>query len=179
MSEEGALQAEATGPQPDPAQLLYLRQQLESEQNLPLAVVAGLAASLAGAAAWAAVTVLAGYQIGFMAIGIGFLVGYAVRAAGKGISSVYGVIGAVFSLVGCALGNLLAVTALVARSEGLEFFSLLSQLTPELIMQLMVTTFSPMDVLFYAIALYYGYRLAFRQLGPEELQQMLSGGAGV
>ena len=85
-------------------------------------------------------------------------------------------IGAVLSLIGCALGNLLAVVALVARSEGLEFFSFLSQLTPELITQLMVATFTPMDVLFYAIALYYGYRLAFRQLGPEELQQMLSGG---
>ena len=178
MSEEETRQAEPRGPQLDPAQLTFLKQRLESEQNLPLAFVAGLAASLAGAAAWAGVTVLSGYQIGFMAIGIGFLVGFAVRAGGKGISAVYGAIGAVFSLIGCALGNLLAVTAMVAQNEGVGFLALLSQLTPELASQLMVATFSPMDVVFYAIALYYGYRLAFRQLGPEELQQMLSGGAG-
>jgi len=34
-----------------------------------------------------------------------------------------------------------------------------------------------MDLLFYGIALYYGYKLAFRQLTEEELQRMLSGGA--
>jgi hypothetical protein len=34
-----------------------------------------------------------------------------------------------------------------------------------------------MDLLFYGIALYYGYRLAFRRLTGAELEQMLSGGA--
>jgi hypothetical protein len=34
-----------------------------------------------------------------------------------------------------------------------------------------------MDLLFYLIALYYGYRLAFRRLTATQLEQMLSGGA--
>jgi hypothetical protein len=161
----------------DPSQVQYLQQRLESEQNLPLAFVGGLGASILGAGVWAGITVVSGYQIGFMAIGIGFLVGFVVRSLGNGITSTFGVLGAVLSLIGCALGNLLAVTALVAREQGVAFVDALSQLNPGLIQELMITFFGPMDLLFYAIALYYGYKLAFRQLTDEDLQRMLSGGA--
>ena len=33
----------------------------------------------------------------------------------------------------------------------------------------MVATFSPMDLLFYGIAVYEGYKFSFRQVGPEDL----------
>ena len=69
----------------DPAQVAYLQQRLHSEQNLLLGAAAGMIAALAGAAVWAGVTVVTGYQIGFMAIGVGFLVGYAIRAVGRGV----------------------------------------------------------------------------------------------
>ncbi|MAE93529.1 MAG: hypothetical protein CL910_02605 [Deltaproteobacteria bacterium] len=148
---------------------------MQSEQNLVLAVLAGLLSALLGAGIWAGVTLATGYQIGFMAVGVGFLVGYAVRVAGKGVSAPFGFVGAGFALLGCALGNLLAVTAMVAEREGLPFLSALGQLNPEVIAELMVVTFSPMDLLFYGIAIYEGYRLSFRQLSEEELQRKLSG----
>jgi len=169
--------SEPQDPELDASQVEYLKQRLQSEQNLPLAIVAGLVASLAGAAVWAGLTVATGYQIGFMAIGIGFLVGFAVRSAGKGITSVFGVIGAAFSLLGCAAGNLLAVSAMVAQAEDMPLMAVLQQLDLGLIQELMMASFSPMDLLFYAIALYYGYKLAFRQLTGDDLTRMLSGGA--
>ena len=174
MTEEP--RADETSPEPptlDPAQIAYLQQRLEAEQNLLAGVAAGATASLAGAGAWAAITVATGYQIGFMAIGVGFLVGFAVRAAGKGTTSIFGIAGAALALVGCALGNLLAVTAIVANNEGLAFFEALSLLTPQVARDLMVAFASPMDVLFYGFAIYEGYRLSFRQLGEEELTGML------
>ena len=161
----------------DPAQLAYLQQRLEADQNLLAGLGAGLVAALVGAAAWAGITVATGYQIGFMAIGVGILVGYAVRVAGKGVTSLFGVVGAALSLLGCALGNLLAVTAIAAANDGVSLLDALPQLTPQLVQELMVTFFSPMDLLFYGIALYEGYRLSFRQLGPTELDGMLSGGS--
>ncbi len=176
MSEENSSsQPEGEASQLDPSQVQYLRQRLESEQNLLLAAAGGLGASVLGAGVWAGVTVVSGYQIGFIAIGIGFLVGFAVRSLGKGITSTFGVLGAALSLLGCALGNLLAVTALVAREQGVAFLDAVSELSPSLIQELMVAFFGPMDLLFYAIALYYGYKLAFRQLTGEDLQRMLSG----
>lgn len=172
---EGEPQSEGA-PRLDPAQLQYLKQQLESEQSFGLALVVGTLAALVGAAAWAGATVLTGYQIGFMALAIGVLVGFAVRAAGKGITRAFGVLGAALSAASCALGNLLAVTALVAQEQAVPFLAALSQLTPELARDLMVAFFRPMDLLFYGFAIYEGYRLAFRQIGPAEVERMLSGG---
>lgn len=161
----------------DPAQVSYLHQRLASEQSLGAGIAAGAVASALGAATWAAVTVATGYQIGFLALGVGFLVGWAVRVAGRGIRPAFGVVGAAAALVGCAAGNLLAVTALVAAQEDVPLLSAVAQLDLQLSWQLMRAFFSPMDVLFYALALYEGYRLSFRQLDREELERMLSGGA--
>ena len=114
-----------------------------------------------------------------MAIGVGFLVGYAVRLAGKGVTIAFGFVGAALALVGCALGNLLAVTSMVAANEGVPMLDALMQIDLPMAQELMVAFFSPMDLLFYAIAVYEGYRLSFREVGADELDGMLSGGGGV
>ena len=181
MSEETPQQipesGEVEGTPLDPAQAQFLTERLASEENLGLAIGAGAAAALAGAATWAAITVATEYQIGFMAVGVGFLVGYAVRIAGKGISMPFGVVGAVFSLIGCGVGNLLTVSAFIAADEGVGIFEVLGQLDLTTIQEIMIATFSPIDLLFYAIAVYYGYSLSFRQISGEEVEGMLGGGA--
>ena len=65
---------------------------------------------------------------------------------------------------------------MVAAQEDIPFLSVIAQLNLELIQDLMVAFFQPMDLLFYGIAIYYGYKLAFRQLTDQDLNQMLSGG---
>ena len=72
---------------------------LRSEQNLPVGAIAGALAAVGGAGIWALVTVMTEYQIGWMAIGIGFLVGISMRFSGKGIDPVFG-IGADFHIAG-------------------------------------------------------------------------------
>jgi hypothetical protein len=128
--------------------------------SLPMALLAGLLAASAGAAAWALVTVLTGMQIGWMAVGIGFLVGLAVRKFGKGSAPSFQVLGAVLSLVGCLAGNLLAVCIFAGRSEDVPLMTILAGLTPSLAVRLIVETFSPMDLLFYGLAVYEGYKFA-------------------
>ena len=44
------------------------------------------------------------------------------------------------------------------------FFVVVSRLTPQIAYELLVATFHPMDLLFYGIAVYEGYKLSFRQL---------------
>ena len=162
----------------DSAQQEHLQQRLRDEQNLVGATVAGASAALAGAAIWAVITLITGYQIGFMAVGVGFLVGYSVRVTGKGVTGVFGVVGAVFALVGCLLGNLLAVTALAAQVDGIPFLDALSLLTPEIIYDLMVAYSSPIDIVFYGIAIYEGYQFSFRRINSDEIQRVLSGAPG-
>lgn len=157
-------------PGPDSAQVRYAIDQLRSQQNLLLGALAGAGAAVVGAVLWAAITVVTGVQIGFMAIGVGLLVGFAVRVAGRGIESSFGVVGGLLSLVGCALGNLLAASAVLADQQGVSVWAVLGGLDLELAQALMTVFFSPMDLLFYGIAVYEGYQIGFRTPAPEELE---------
>lgn len=168
----------STEPQAQPAgdaALAGALAQLRSQQNLLNGVAAGLVAALLGAAAWAAITVVTKYQIGWMAVGVGFLVGYGVRVFGKGIESRFGIAGAVLALVGCALGNLLAVVGIVAADEEVSFLALLTRLDLAATVRVMVATFGPIDLVFYGIALYEGYKLSFRRVTEADLSASLGG----
>lgn len=149
-----------------------LQRQLEAQQNLPMAIIGGLVASLIGAAIWAGITVATKYQIGWLAVGVGFIVGYAVNALGKGVTPLFGYIGAAFALFGCLLGNLLSTCGFVAIEEALPFFQVVFRLLsqPSSVVEVMKLTFSPMDLLFYGIALYEGYKFSFKAIAPDNRQ---------
>lgn len=146
------------------AKLAVQIEAIRSEQNLLGGIVAGLVGAIVGGAMWAAITAATEFQIGWMAIGIGFLVGIAMRAVGKGIEPTFGYIGAGLSLFGCALGNYLTVVWFVAENQDIEFLDLVTSMRPADIANLMSVTFEPMDLLFYGIAAYFGYRYSFRQI---------------
>jgi hypothetical protein len=162
-------------PKLDPAMVEHALGRLREEQNLVGGVLAGLAAAVAGAVVWALITVATGYQIGFMAVGVGFLVGYAVRQAGKGLGQGFGIAGALLALLGCLLGNFLTVVHFVAEAENLGYFDTLTRIDLAAIPELMAITFSPIDLLFYGIAIYEGYKLSFRQITRDELEKAMSG----
>ena len=156
----------------DPLILQAAMQRIRNEQNLVMAAVAGAAAALVGACAWAAITVTTNFQIGWMAVGVGFLVGYAVNIFGKGIDKTFGIVGAVWSLAGCAAGNLLTVVGTIAKQQNIPIMNILEKLDVDIIATLMQATFSPMDVLFYGIAIYEGYRFSFRQITQADLMKI-------
>jgi hypothetical protein len=130
------------------------------EQNLPMGVLAGLAAAAVGAGAWALVTVVTNYQIGWMAVGVGFLVGWAVRLAGKGTTTAFRIVGAVLSLGGCVAGNLLTGCVIAARHLDVPVTTFVGGLTPTIALDMLSVMFNPMDLLFYALAVYQGYRFS-------------------
>jgi hypothetical protein len=133
----------------------------------------GIGAATIGAIIWAIITATANYQIGWMAVGVGFLVGFAVRQFGKGIDTSFGIVGAALSLLGCLAGNLFSVCIVVSRQEGMAILEVLSRLNPEIVVGLMKATFSPIDLLFYGIAIYEGYKFSFRTITEGELAKMI------
>lgn len=161
-------------PEVDPAQIQRAMFELRSQQSLLGGTLAGIVASAAGAAAWAGVTIASGFQIGWMAVGIGFLVGFAVRAVGKGIDPIFGYIGAGLALIGCLAGNLAAMVGFEARQLGMPILDLVSKLSLDDYVQIMIATLSPIDLLFYGIAVYEGYRLSFRQLTEREADALFA-----
>jgi len=154
------------------AALVRITQSIRARENLPLGILAGLIGALAGAAAWATVSALTGYQIGYAAVGVGFLVGYGVRTFGSGITKPFGIAGAALSFAGCALGNLAAALAEIAKANGVAFTDVAARLDPAKLPTLMADTFQPMDLLFYAIAIYFGYKYSLRRLTKDEIAKL-------
>ena len=82
-------------------------------------LAAGVVAGAIGAVAWAVVSASSGYEIGWLAVGIGGLTGYAVsRAGGRPLGVRRGI------AIGCALAGLLVGKylsfVLVARDAGFD-----------------------------------------------------------
>jgi uncharacterized membrane protein YeaQ/YmgE (transglycosylase-associated protein family) len=135
----------------------------QATPNFGLAIAGGLGAAILGAAAWTVVTVVTQMELGIMAVAIGFLVGWAVRELGKGSDQKFGVVGAVCGLFGCVLGNALSALAFFSQAKGLPFLSVVANANPNFIVSLMTAFFSPMDLLFYAIAVYEAYKFSLRK----------------
>ena len=148
-----------------------MMQDVRLKQSLTFGILGGLLASLVAAVIWGLISYVTNFQIGFMAIGVGFLVGYAVRYCGSGVTMPFGIAGAVLSLFGCILGNLFMAMIVISRSEDvslpLVFLAFLT--SPGIVLEIYAAIFSPIDLLFYGIAVYEGYRFSFYQLTDEEV----------
>jgi antitoxin component YwqK of YwqJK toxin-antitoxin module len=153
-----------------------LRKELQKQQDPVYAAVGGLAAALVSAVIWAMITVATEYQIAYMAVGVGLLVGFSVRLFGAGVDQYFGIIGAAFSLLGCLLGNLLSQVGFIATAQGMTYFETITLLNLDVIVDIYKESFSPIDLVFYGVAAYGGYRISFRNLG-EELTQAVAAGS--
>lgn len=164
--------ANTSAPEIDQMKLQMLNQKIRDNQNLSLAVLAGAVTALVGGAVWAAVTVATDWQSGFMAVGIGFLVGYVVRRTGQGVDIGFGIVGAVMALLGCAAGNYFTACAFIAEFENISFMEVLLAVDLQTAIDIMVESFSPMDLLFYGLATYYGFKNSFRTMTEDEIRSV-------
>lgn len=130
--------------------------------SLALALLSGFLASVVGAVVWGGITYVSGYKLGLVAIGVGFVVGYAVRYFGNGSSIVFGMIGAFFAVFGCVLGNILAVIAAASLVEHIPLLTIAVAFLadPLLVFRILQETFSIKDIIFYGIAIYEGFRFS-------------------
>jgi hypothetical protein len=137
-------------------------EQLDDQPNFFMGLVGGVIAMLASAIVWGAITYFTEYQIGWMAIGVGFLVGFAIRFFGRGKTLTFGISGAVLALIGCVLGNLLFYSGIIAREEGVSFLEIFFflLLSPAAALEVFMIAFDFRDILFYAIAAYAGFSTA-------------------
>jgi hypothetical protein len=161
-----------TGAPPTQAQLIAaLNAKLLREQNLPLAIVAAAVSAVIGSALWMGITVATQMHLGLVALAVGAGIGYAVRYAGKGVTKIYGVIGAVFTLLSCLAGEITAGMATVASRHGIDFFTVLTEIDLGKLTEAILENTSPIGYLIYGIGIYEGYKFSFRRLTPQELEQ--------
>lgn len=137
-------------------------EQIDDQPNLLMGLIGGGIAMLVSAIVWGAITYFTEYQIGWMAIGVGFLVGIAVKFFGRGKSMIFGISSAVLALVGCILGNLIFYSGVIAREESASFLQVffLLLLSPAAAIEVFTIAFGFMDILFYGLAAYAGFSTA-------------------
>lgn len=132
--------------------------------NLPvrmvLATCAGLVACFAGAVLWGAVTVFTGYELGIIAIALGLMVGGVIAFVKKSDHIYFGIIGALLALIACVLGKYFGMIGLIAQEYSVGYFNCMQNLTTDMVVSLFKETFSPIDLLFYGLAIYEGFRLS-------------------
>lgn len=147
-------------------------EKLQQEQNLSRGLFAGIAAGLLGAILWCVVSVATGYQIGYMAVAIGAGVGFAIRKLGNGVDKIFGYWGAIISFLSVILGNVLSIYGFAAESQGIGYVDALMRIHLSVVSSALVENFSIIDLLFYGIAIYEGYRFSFRVLTQEDIQEL-------
>jgi hypothetical protein len=100
--------------------------------------------------------------VGYVALGIGALVGYAVRHAGNGPGIFFGIIGAVWTFLSCLAGEILAAIQL-ATTPRLDFYAVLTHVNMVDLVSTLVTHTDPIMYLIYAIGIFEGYKLSIRK----------------
>lgn len=136
--------------------------QLDNQPSLLMGLVGGTVAMLVSAIIWGVISYVTEYQIGWMAIGVGFLVGIAIKFFGKGKSVMFGVSSAVLALIGCVLGNLIFYSGIIAREESASFLQVffILLLQPAAAIEVFSIAFGFMDIVFYTLAAYVGFSTA-------------------
>jgi len=129
--------------------------------------MAGVVGAVVGAVLWAAITLATNFQIGFMAVGVGVLVGFAVRL-GKGIDKVFGYLGAVLALAGCILGDVFTIIGTLSQQRNVNLIEAAQSLDLSKVPGVMIKHSSPIDLLFFGIAIMQGYKCSFRRFSQRE-----------
>ena len=126
---------------------------MAQQDSMPMALGGGGIAAVIGGGVWALIAHATGYEIGWIAIGVGFLCGLGVRYLGKGETNLFRGIGAGSAFFGIVLGKLMAITW-TASDAGITGLSLGDEL------EVLKEAFSPIDLLFYGIALWEGWKFS-------------------
>lgn len=163
--------ASESGDEPEGVRALDLkaaREEARQHQRLGMGILAGAVAVVLAAIIWVGITLAMGYQIGWMAIAVGILVGSAIRLVGRGVDRSFGVAGALLALFGCMFGNVLWAAYIFAQVAQVPLTDTLAILVrePSLAFELMLGTFDLSDVTFYTLAAFSGFALAIRDVRP-------------
>jgi len=157
----------------DPHKLQRYMERMRDEQSFMTGLIGGVLGASVGAVLWAVVTVLTKYQIGYMALGVGFLAGIGVKYLGKGVDAKFQYAGAALALAGCLAGNLMAVIIFGSLETGISITNILSRLTPAVVVDLFKATFNVIDLLFYGLAITIGYKYSLRTIPQEDLEKLV------
>ncbi len=129
--------------------------------KLVRAALAAGSAALAGAVIWALLSLGAGHGASPLAVAIGLMVGISVRLKGEGHTMPFRVIGIAGTLIGSAIGAVMASAALTTVQDDLGIGGIFSVLgSPGAILTAIDRYYGLLDLISVVLAVYIAFRLA-------------------
>lgn len=141
-----------------------LAEKLISEQNFAAAVIAGAIAMLLAAVTYGIVVEAWAFSYGFAAAGVGVLIGFFMGFLGRGISMKFSVVAAVYTIVGCILGNLFVRVINTAQATETPPIDVVQGNSLSVLGQWSVAGLSLIHVVYWFVAVFAAVFLARRHL---------------
>jgi len=141
---------------------------LLSEQNFAAAVIVGAVATLLAAAIYGITTSLWDFSYGFAAAGIGIAVGIPMQYLGRGIKMKFAVAASLYTIAGCALGNVFRVVMDLARANGISPLDVILSNAFSVLTGRAASYVSFVDLVFWFVAVFAAVFLARRPLSRSE-----------
>lgn len=145
---------------------------LRRYQSFLYALLGGFMFTILSSLAWAELTYSTAYQGAYMAMGVGVLVGFAVRFFGAGIYRLFGVLAAFLTLLGSLLAYYLILVGFMVELRSSGIMAVPDSFNPELLIRSIQESFLPLDLLFYALAALLSYLLAIRRIGAKKREKL-------
>ncbi len=125
--------------------------------HMPGAILGGFIAALVGAGAWAAITIITNLQIGYVAVGVGFLAGLGTFiGAGKKKGAPLQAVAAACAALGLIVGKYFIyahfIVEYVNKKQPGRDLSILDLNSMVVLKECVLTLKEPMDLLFLALA---------------------------
>ena len=130
--------------------------------NFVLAAIAGLVMAFLGAFIWMGISLLTDWYVVPLALAIGGMVGWAIRASGQGSRFLYGVLGVLFTLLACLLGEL-GVAIISATNASLDLYGALTHIHFDSMIIAIVTHITPTAGAIYAVSGFVAYKLSIQK----------------
>ena len=145
-----------------------LAKKLISEQNFAAAVIAGAVATLLAAAAYGITVATWAFSYGFVAAGVGIVIGLSMGFLGRGISTKFAVAATLYTITGCVLGNLFRVIIELAQATATSPIDVLRNNSLSVLVERSMSNVSFVDLAFWFVAVFCAVFLAKRSLSRSE-----------
>jgi hypothetical protein len=141
-----------------------LTERIPSRGNFVLALLAGLAAAVVGAVIWMGVMLTTGWDMGsvVLTLGVGLMVGLAIRINGNGSNFIYGMLGIAFTLLSCLVGEI-GVALQSATTSQLDLYAVIMHIDLISLISSIVSHTSLMMLAAYVVGSILAYKLSIRK----------------